>query len=144
MIEITFVKKITMNKKTLITATISMALAVILGAMGAHYLKEGLQLPVDKLDSWKTGVFYQIIHSISILFTVILANQLQIKAKAVVRLFFAGILLFSGSIYLLTLNEVWQISAFKSVLGPITPLGGLCFIAGWIVLTRNLVLLKND
>ena len=115
-------------------ATISMIIAIALGAMGAHYLKETLGLPVDKLDSWKTGVFYQITHSLSIFIVILLATKFKIdKVGAVINLFFIGIFLFSGSIYLLTLNYVWQIDALK-LLGPITPIGGLLFISGWVLL----------
>ena len=119
-------------------ATISMIIAIALGAMGAHYLKETLGLPVDKLDSWKTGVFYQITHSLSIFIVILLATKFKIdKVGAVINLFFIGIFLFSGSIYLLTLNYVWQIDALK-LLGPITPIGGLLFIAGWVLLFMRL------
>ena len=115
-------------------AAISMVIAIALGAMGAHYLKETLGLPVDKLDSWKTGVLYQVIHSLSIFIVILLATIFKIdKVGAVINLFFIGILLFSGSIYLLTLNYIWQIDALK-FLGPITPIGGLLFITGWFLL----------
>ena len=111
-----------------------MIIAIALGAMGAHYLKETLGLPVDKLDSWKTGVFYQVIHSLSVFIVILIATTFKIdKVGAVINLFFIGIFLFSGSIYLLTLNYVWQIDALK-LLGPITPIGGLLFISGWVLL----------
>ena len=115
-----------------------MVIAIALGAMGAHYLKENLELPADKLDSWKTGVFYQITHSLSIFILLLLATTFKIhKLGAVINIFILGMLLFSGSIYLLTLNYVWQIDALK-LLGPITPIGGLLFIAGWVLLFMRL------
>ena len=111
-----------------------MGVAIALGAMGAHYLKESLDLPTDKLESWKTGVLYQVIHSLSIFIVILLARTFRIdKVKAIINLFFLGMLLFSGSIYLLTLNYAWQIDAVK-LLGPITPIGGLLFISGWVLL----------
>ena len=111
-----------------------MVIAIALGAMGAHYLKETLELPPDKLDSWKTGVFYQITHSLSIFIVILLATKFKIdKVGTTINLFLIGILLFSGSIYLLTLNSIWQIDALK-LLGPITPIGGLLFILGWVLL----------
>lgn len=120
--------------KCLKLAAVSMGVAIALGAMGAHYLKESLDLPTDKLDSWKTGVLYQVIHSISIFIVILLARTFRIdKVKAIINLFFLGMLLFSGSIYLLTLNYAWQIDAVK-LLGPITPIGGLLFISGWVLL----------
>lgn len=116
-----------------------MVIAIALGAMGAHYLKETLGLPVDKLDSWKTGVFYQITHSLSIFILLLLATTFKIdKLGAVINIFILGMLLFSGSIYLLTLNSIWQIDALK-LLGPITPIGGLLFILGWILLIFRLI-----
>ena len=51
-----------------------MIIAIALGAMGAHYLKETIALPVDKLDSWKTGVLYQLIHSLSVFVVILLAT----------------------------------------------------------------------
>ena len=115
-----------------------MVIAIALGAMGAHYLKENLQLPADKLDSWKTGVFYQITHSLGIFIVILLATTFKIdKVGAIINIFILGMLLFSGSIYLLTLNYVWQIDALK-FLGPITPIGGLLFILGWILLIFRL------
>lgn len=115
-----------------------MIIAIVLGAMGAHYLKENLELPADKLDSWKTGVLYQIIHSLSIFMIILLGAKFQIdRVGVVINLFIIGILLFSGSIYLLTLNYVWQIDSLK-FLGPITPLGGLIFISGWVLLFSKL------
>ena len=111
-----------------------MIIAIVLGAMGAHYLKGTLELPADKLDSWKTGVLYQVIHSLSIFIVILLSTTFKIdKIRAIINLFFIGIILFSGSIYLLTLNYVWQIDALR-FLGPITPIGGLLFISGWILL----------
>ena len=122
------------TNKYLQIATISMVIAIALGAMGAHYLKETLELPTDKLDSWKTGVFYQITHSLGIFILLLLATIFKIdKLGAVINLFLIGIVLFSGSIYLLTLNSIWQIDAVK-FLGPITPIGGLLFILGWVLL----------
>jgi uncharacterized membrane protein YgdD (TMEM256/DUF423 family) len=122
------------TNKYLKIAAISMVIAIALGAMGAHYLKENLELPADKLDSWKTGVLYQVIHSLSIFIVILLATRFKIdKVGAVINLFFIGILLFSGSIYLLTLNYIWQIDALR-FLGPITPIGGLLFITGWVLL----------
>jgi uncharacterized membrane protein YgdD (TMEM256/DUF423 family) len=122
------------TNKNLKIATISMIIAIALGAMGAHYLKETIALPVDKLDSWKTGVLYQLIHSLSVFVVILLATVFKIeKVGAIINLFFIGMLLFSGSIYLLTLNYVWQIDALR-FLGPVTPIGGLLFISGWILL----------
>ena len=131
------------HKKILLTATLLMMIAVILGAMGAHYLKETLHLPADRLESWKTGVFYQIIHSLAIILIIILAKMFDLKIKAVNILFIIGIAFFSGSIYILTLNHIWGIGALKSIMGPITPLGGMCLIIGWAILSFKILKAKS-
>jgi len=94
-------------------------LAVALGAFGAHGLRSTLQAR-GMLDVWNKAVFYQFIHALALL---VLALYGTINRGACLLLLI-GILLFSGSLYLLALTSLrW--------LGPITPLGGLCFLAGW-------------
>ena len=94
-------------------------LAVGLGAFGAHALKATL-LTNDTTEVWKTAVLYHFIHALALL---VLA-ALPAFHRATGMLFVAGIVLFSGSLYLLALTNVkW--------LGAITPLGGLCLLAGW-------------
>ena len=94
-------------------------LAVALGAFGAHALRSTLE-GRGMVDVWNKAVFYQFIHAVALL---VLARHGTINRGAC-WLLFAGILLFSGSLYLLALtNLCW--------LGAVTPLGGLCFLAGW-------------
>ena len=94
-------------------------LAVALGAFGAHGLRSTLQAR-GMLEVWNKAVFYQFIHALALL---VLALYGTINRGACL-LFVIGILLFSGSLYLLALTSLrW--------LGPVTPLGGLCFLAGW-------------
>jgi uncharacterized membrane protein YgdD (TMEM256/DUF423 family) len=100
-------------------------LAVALGAFGAHALRSTLE-GRGMVDVWNKAVFYQFIHAVALL---ALALYGTINRGAC-WLFVAGILVFSGSLYLLALTNLrW--------LGAITPLGGLCFLAGWawLVLT---------
>lgn len=104
---------------------ISGALAVSLGAFGAHALRE--QLGPDALRAWQTGVEYQFIHTVAVLVAALLWLKYPAQAwwGASAWLFIAGIALFSGSLYLLaTTGWRW--------LGPVTPLGGACFILGWL------------
>ena len=121
-----------MQKKILKTAAVLGALSVILGAFGAHALK---QLISDKnLQTFETGVRYQFYHVIALFITGILYkdftnNYLQWAG----RLFCFGILLFSGSLYLLSLIELTDMTGLKWV-GAITPLGGVCFITAWLLL----------
>ena len=108
-----------------------MGLAVILGAFGAHALRD--QIPELQLESYKTGVQYQFIHGMAILIIGALSMQMaEQKLRWAVVLFGLGILLFSGSIYLLATSSMTGIS--KTLLGPVTPIGGLLFILGWSLL----------
>lgn len=119
------------------TAAILGALAVASGAFGAHALK-GL-LSDRYLAIFETAVRYQFYHvfallAIGILFKEFPGNYLLWSG----RLFCFGILIFSGSLYLLTLLEATGRQGFKW-LGAITPIGGLCLIAGWILMAIGMV-----
>ena len=99
----------------------------MLGAFGAHGLKS--RLPENLLNAWQTGVEYQMYHALALLVVGIMISLHPSHSllKYAGGLFVAGTLLFSGSLYALALTE-------QRWLGPITPLGGLLFIAGWVVL----------
>jgi uncharacterized membrane protein YgdD (TMEM256/DUF423 family) len=108
------------------------ALAVILGAFGAHYLKT--ILAEESVASFQTGVQYQFYHAFAIITTGLLVKRYHSKwIIQAGRLFTAGIVLFSGSIYLLTILKGMG-EADLGALAMVTPLGGLLFIAGWICL----------
>lgn len=118
-------------KKTLSIASISGLFCVILGAFGAHALKP--LLTPQMLTVYETGVRYQFYHTLAIILIVVLYQFSKSKKLVLASyFFFAGILLFSGSLYLLALTSIHQNSWHW--LGPITPLGGLCFIVGWVYL----------
>lgn len=98
------------------------ATGVVLGAFGAHALET--RLDADALASWHTAVQYHLLHALALLALGLYALASERKVTLPAALFSAGIALFSGSIYLLVFTrQPW--------LGPITPLGGLCLIAGW-------------
>lgn len=105
------------------------ATAIILGAFGAHALKE--VLTPEQLTSFETGVRYQMYHAIVLLVVSRLGDLSDAKLKAIGWLMGLGVLFFSGSIYLLStgLGE-----SVKNIIGPITPVGGTLLIIGWIVL----------
>ncbi len=108
-------------------------LSVMFGAFGAHSLKA--RLTEKSLATFQTAVLYQFIHSLALILVGILAMHLADEhQKKVARsgwFFTAGIVLFSGSLYSLALGgPKW--------LGPVTPLGGLCFITGWFLLAFSL------
>ncbi|KIW85997.1 hypothetical protein Z517_01391 [Fonsecaea pedrosoi CBS 271.37] len=100
------------------------ASSVIFGAFGAHGLKRHISDPA-RLANWSTAAQYQLIHSGVLLLTAAVAP----KNKVAATLFTAGMTMFSGSLYLLVLDP----QRFKA-LGPVTPLGGMCLIAGWAAL----------
>lgn len=121
------------TKIILILALAAAMAAVVLGAFGAHALKATLS--VKMMAVYQTGITYQFYHALAMLSVVSL--QLNFTGKSILLLlsgacFFCGILLFSGSLYLLALSgAVW--------LGPITPIGGVCFILGWLLFVVAIV-----
>ncbi len=115
-------------KNIFMLACLSGALAVALGAFGAHGLKP--HLDTYQTDIYNKAVLYQFIHTLII--AIISWHSSERKIVLPAMLFLAGIVLFSGSLYLLATAHLTGIS--KMLLGPITPIGGLCFIAGWISL----------
>lgn len=101
----------------------NMFLAVALGAFGAHGLKS--RVDAEMLAVWQTAVLYHLVHALGLLLVGLLALHLPVKAAG--WMLFAGIILFSGSLYLLVLTGVRP-------LGMVTPLGGVAFLAGWLLL----------
>jgi len=119
-----------MQKTFLITGSLLAGFAVLLGAFGAHALKS--KLAVEQLQVFETGVRYQFYHALALLAVGLLADKFNSTSLNYSGyLFIFGIILFSGSLYLLSLKNLLGIESLK-FLGPITPLGGLCFIAGWL------------
>ena len=118
-----------MHKKFLVTASFIGALSVILGAFAAHQLKK-MYAP-EELQIFETAVKYQMYHALALLAVGILYKDFPVnQLRWAGNLFIAGIILFSGSLYLLCQIIYMDISA--KWVGAITPLGGLCFIAGWL------------
>ena len=108
------------------------AISVVLGAFGAHTLKQFIT--EKSLLTFETGVRYQFYHAIALLFTGILYKDFSNKNLLWAgRMFCLGILLFSGSLYFLAIVNLSENAGLKGI-GAITPLGGACFIAGWILL----------
>ena len=124
-----------MDKKILSTGTILGIIAIILGAFGAHALKKILSL--DQLNTFETGVRYQMYHALFLLFLGILKDVSQKTKKIVYSLILSGVILFSGSIYLLATNTL---TAFDfTIIGFVTPIGGLLLIVAWSVLLLNIL-----
>jgi uncharacterized membrane protein YgdD (TMEM256/DUF423 family) len=118
------------------TGAAALALAVIFGAFGAHALR-------DRLDAYSRGVYetavlYHFFHALGVLIVSLMPKSgflSQTQASWICALLVAGIVLFSGSLYVLAVTRI-------PALGAITPFGGLAFIAGWLMLAW--VLLRNS
>jgi len=129
-----------MNKNILIKAGILGMIAVVFGAFGAHALKQ--ILTPEQLESFQTGIRYQLIHAVVLLFLFLIIEKHQSKQLRVAsHLIFNGVILFSSSIYVLTLKNMLGIEILKFA-GPITPIGGLLLILGWIFIVVGGVKLK--
>ena len=109
--------------------TVNAFCAVALGAFGAHQLKE--HIPLERIAIWNTGAQYQMYHALALVLVASLYERLPAAAQSLARtagyLFAAGCVIFAGSLYALALSGV-------RVLGAITPLGGVCFLSGWVLL----------
>jgi uncharacterized membrane protein YgdD (TMEM256/DUF423 family) len=122
-----------MQKTFGVIASLYGMLAVILGAFGAHALK-------DKLDDYQHTIFekavsYQFYHVAALFAVVFLSSKMESRSLLYSGWFFTiGILFFSGSLYLLAMRSLLGIDGLTPILGPVTPIGGLCFITGWILL----------
>ena len=115
-----------MDRTFLIIGALAGLIGVGLGAFGAHGLR--VRLPPEMLDVFETGVRYQMYHAFAILIVALMAARLDgWLIRAAGWSFAAGIVLFSGSLYMLALSRI-------TVLGAITPIGGLAFLAGWACL----------
>ena len=126
-----------MDKKIFSTAGFIGMTAIILGAFGAHALKEVLS--PSQLNTFETGVKYQMYHALFLLFLGINASVNPKIKKTIFLLISFGVLLFSGSIYLLATMTITNIDL--KFIGILTPLGGLLLILGWGIFTAQF--LKN-
>lgn len=121
-----------MNKQQstlLLVASILGASAVALGAFGSHTLRDLVN--ENQIEIWKTASFYHFVHTLALVSLSFI--PIQRNAKAWVAIFFMiGILFFCGSLYLLATANLHSLPS--GILGPVTPLGGLLFIVGWLTL----------
>lgn len=129
-----------MTKCFLGFAAFSALLAVAMGAFGAHGLKP--HLSAEQLDVWETGVRYQMYHALALFaVTGLLIRAAHPLYGAAGIAFICGTILFSGSLYLLATRNLLGISGWQW-LGPVTPLGGLAFVVGWLLL--GIAVLRSD
>jgi len=119
-----------MNKRIILTAALFGALAVGFGAFGAHTLKK--LIDEASLAIWQKAVEYQFYHVFALLYLSTFARYKHKLINLSAIFFSVGIVFFSGSLYVLAVKDIFNITT--TFIGPITPIGGLCFILGWICL----------
>ena len=124
-----------MPQFTLVFASLLGALAVIFGAFGAHALKKILN--IEQLKSFETGVKYQMYHALVLLIVGFNFNLETTSEKYMVYCFIIGIILFSFSIYGLVISSA--LNKKLRFLGPITPIGGLLLVCGWVLLLYAII-----
>lgn len=129
-----------MNKRILILASFLGLTSVIIGAFGAHGLKEVLD--AEQLQTFEVGVRYQMYHALFLLF-IGLTEKISEKTKSTIfYLVFVGVIFFSGSIYGLATNDLTGFDFSKIAL--ITPIGGALLIAAWAILLINFLKYKEN
>ncbi|MFD2531257.1 DUF423 domain-containing protein [Gracilimonas halophila] len=123
------------NPKIIIAiAAILLALAVAAGAFGAHALKNVLS--AERLETWQTAVQYHAWHALGLMLIALIGLQFDLVVTWPASLILTGIVIFSGSLYVLCLTGIgW--------LGAITPIGGVAFILGWIVFAIKILKVNN-
>lgn len=119
-------------RKSLLAGGILMLTGVAFGAFGAHALKP--KLDSYSLDIFEKGVFYQFIHALGLILVVVAVKGIALKW--VFRCFVWGVFFFSFSLYLLSVREYLPENLVR-IIGPITPVGGVLFILGWIVFLKQ-------
>ncbi|CAM2971855.1 DUF423 domain-containing protein [Paenibacillus sediminis] len=125
-----------MQRRYIQIGAVMAMLSVAIGAFGAHILKS--HISSEMMEVYHTGVQYHMIHAIGIILIALAAGQWGESRKLLwaARLLFVGIILFSGSLYVLSISGV-------RILGAITPLGGVSFIAGWLMFAAAAVSIKK-
>ena len=119
------------NKSLIIFSGILGFLAVSFGAFGAHFLKSKISL--EQLSIFQTGVLYHLVHSVVVLVIAIINNKKFYRAAA---FFILGIILFSFSLYIYSITQI-------KIFAMITPLGGISFLAGWLLIIIEGLKIRN-
>lgn len=128
------------QRNYLIIGALLCALCVVLGAFGAHALKD--MITAEHLMMFDKAVRYQFIHALSLILFSIMPDKYQTqRLRMASGLLLVGITFFSGSLYILSTREASGITS-TTFLGPITPLGGICLISGWLLFAYNIIKTK--
>lgn len=133
------------RKPFLIYALILMITGISLGAIGAHALEGVEALKPENIESWKTGVLYQLLMATGIMLIIMLERVLKLNnIKSVLIILAIGVSLFSFSIYILVFNHIWNISIIKYSMIPLTPIGGVLMILAWTLFLYKIVRYRSD
>ena len=124
-----------MDKRIVISGLVLLILAIILGAYGAHGLKK--YLTIEQLNSFEVGIRYQFYQAIALLTIGLNADKFKFSLNRFLLYSIIGIILFSGSIYFLSIANIFNLN--KSLIGPITPIGGLFLIINWSILVYKII-----
>lgn len=128
-----------MNKNIVISAICMIAVAIGLGAFGAHSLKK--MISTEMLNTFEVGVRYQMYHGLALLVIGLNAIKLKFPVRSLSVLLILGTILFSGSIYMLSIQEIMDTSL--KFLGPITPIGGSILIISWMIFLIKIIKSKG-
>lgn len=122
-----------MERKWVLSGLILIILAIILGAFGAHGLKS-ITHDQKILMAFDTATKYQFFQGLGFLIVPFILSRYNLSHRGIFLFFLLGTVLFSGSIYLITVGNVNQVLVLKKIMGPLTPVGGLIMILGWTLL----------
>jgi uncharacterized membrane protein YgdD (TMEM256/DUF423 family) len=128
-----------MDRKIILVAAVFGAIAIVLGAFGAHGLKS--LISPESITVFETGVKYQMYHALFLLFLGTTPLVSERAKKSILMLVVSGVVLFSGSVYFLACNALFSFD-FKKI-GIVTPIGGLLLILAWIMLFLHLIKQKR-
>lgn len=128
-----------MNRTSVISGIIFILIAIILGAFGAHALKD--KLSIEQLGSFEVGVKYQMYHGLALLILGFGASQLKFSLRGINTLIVVGVITFSLSIYFLAMQDMLGVEL--KFLGPITPIGGTLLIVAWFILLWKIISTKT-
>jgi len=128
-------------KILILIASVLGCLSVIMGAFGSHLLSS--QLGPKSMHTYDTAVQYQFMHTLAIFMTALLYRAYRIRGLFWIGMFFlGGILLFSGSLYLLAMRDILGIQSTQ-ILGPMTPIGGLALMGSWAAIFFTVIRIKT-
>ncbi len=128
------------HKTVLQIASIFILISIVFGAFGAHALKE--KLNQEQLNSFEVGIRYMLYHGLAFMALIWIEKEWNLNFKLVFRLLLMGVLFFSGSIFLLTFQHLVHIDL--KFLWPITPMGGLMLIIGWLLVFLKVSKIKKS